>query len=107
MNAGAGQPAGRGLLRGVAPCRELLGRDLVAEIALDVQQPAEFAARRDLSQRRHRWKEALVRADSEHDAGLAARLGRAQRIGLCQCQRFFTEHGFPGTRGCDDLLQMQ
>ena len=98
VDAGAGHPACRRLVGRIAPRRKHRRRHLVAEIGLDMEQAAEFAARGDAGQFLHRRKEALVGADAEHDPGVAAGGDGALGLGAGQGQRLFAEHRLSGSR---------
>ncbi len=105
MDAGAGHAAGRGLLERAAPCGEP-GRDLVGEIALDMQQLAQFAAVDQPDRLGDRREIALVGADAERHPGVAARPDRPRGAVLGQRQWLFAEHRLAGARGRDDLVDM-
>ena len=108
VQSGAGQAAARQFVRIVAPAaRDDARRVLVAEVRLDVQHLADLSFGDDAAQRGHRRKAALVVAEREHDAGLAAGRDRALGLGERQRERLLAPHRLAGRRDRDDLLDMQ
>ena len=67
----------------------------------------QLAAGDDVAQCAHRWPEAPVVADGEDDAGLAAGIEHARRVGAAQGERLFAKHLFACSSAGDDLRRMQ